>query len=406
MVNLQGFFNLFRTGTDQYTKTSTLSYYNNFYNQTKEVYVTVDNNEFELYKTTPQLSTVINKDARMLSNGLFVVKNIDGEIDESLFSEEVLALLRNPNPFQTQQEWLQDYQIQKNIYGNTFMYFNKAFNSAALPETIVNLPAAHTRIIQSGKIYQMTKIDEIVERYEVENADGTYTDFETADVLHTQIVNPDNPLVGLSPLYSLTMPISNLRGAYGFRNRIITKNGALGILSSAAKDASGGVPLSATERERIEKQYTADYGIGDNQQSILMTSSPLSWQSMTHKTNDLELFREVDNDFKAIIDAYGHNQNIYSLEDSSKFNNMNESLKMVYQDRILSEADCLAYDLSKRLGLIERGLHLELNYSHLPVMQKDEREAAEVMKLRSDALTSLLANGFTMEQASEIVGLD
>ena len=405
MINLQGLFSLFRTGTNQYTKTNTSTYYNNFYNQSKDVYVTINNNEFELYKTTPQLATVINRDARMLSNGLFKVKDSNGEVVEgNLFADDVLALLQNPNPFQSQVAFIQDYQIQKNIYGNAFMYFNRAFSSA-LPSSIVNLPAAHTKIIQTGKIWTMTKIEEIIERYDVEQKDGSYAPFEVKDVLHTQIVNPDNPLLGLSPLYALTMPISNLRGAYGFRNRIILKNGALGILSSASKDASGGIPLSTTERSRIEKQYTQDYGIGDEQSSVIMTGSPLSWQSMTHETNKLELFREVDNDFKTIIDAYGHNQNIYSTEDSSKFNNMNESLKMVYQDRTIPEGESLCADLSERLGLVEKGMYLELDYSHLAVMKEDEKAKAETTKLRSDALATLMVNGFTLDQAREMVGL-
>jgi hypothetical protein len=404
MVNFERFFNLFRTGTNEYTKTNPTSYYNDFYNSTKEVYVTVSNNEFELYKTTDKLATVINKDARMLSNGIFKVKTIDtDELVDTPFSRQVLGLLRNPNPFQTQTEWIQDYQIQKNLYGNTFTYFNRAFKNS-LPKTIVNLPSAHTRIVQTGKVYDQVNIEDIIERYEVETSQGVWKSFETRDVVHSQIVNPDNPLIGISPLFSLTMPISNLRGAYGFRNRIIVKNGALGILSSDSKDSSGGIPLGTTERHRIEKQYTEDYGIGDNQKSIILTPSPLKWQSMTHETDKLELFREVDNDFKAIIDGFGHNQNIYSTEDSSKFNNMNEALKMVYQDRTIPEAESLTFDLSDNLGLTEMGLKLVLDYSHLPVMQEDEKEAAETIKLRSEALATLMVNGFTLEQAQELVG--
>ena len=34
-------------------------------------------------------------------------------------------------------------------------------------------------------------------------------------------VNPDDPILGQSKIVSLMLPISNIRGAYGFRNRLI-----------------------------------------------------------------------------------------------------------------------------------------------------------------------------------------
>jgi phage portal protein BeeE len=392
---------IYRLGTNQFTKTTPLNYLNQNYSTTKEEYVTINDNEFELYRTTPQLSIVINKDAQMLSNGRFVVKNLKGEIQEN---HEALKLLMNPNPIQNQNSWLMDYQIQKNIYGNQFIYVNRAYQSA-FPSTLVNLNSAMVKVIKTGKFIKQNKIEDIIERYDVRENNGSFTQYEVNDVIFSQIVNPNNPLMGLSPLHSLTMPISNIRGAYGFRNKIIVKSGALGILSSASKDASGGIPLNVQERQRIEQQHSNDYGIHDGQSSLIMTGSPLSWQSMSYPTKDLLLFEEVEADFKSIIDAYGHNADIYSNLNNAKFSNMNEALRQTYQNRIIPESEQLCFNLGNKLGLTEKGLILELDYSHIEVMKSNEKEVIENFKMKADAIATLLSSGYTRQEIDKLVTL-
>ena len=392
---------IYRLGTNQFTKTTPLNYLNQNYSTTKEEYVTINDNEFELYRTTPQLSIVINKDAQMLSNGRFVVKNLKGEVQEN---HEALKLLMNPNPIQNQNIWLMDYQIQKNIYGNQFIYVNRAYQSA-FPSTLVNLNSAMVKVIKTGKFVKQNKIEDIIERYDVRENNGSFTQYEVNDVIFSQIVNPNNPLMGLSPLHSLTMPISNIRGAYGFRNKIIVKSGALGILSSASKDASGGIPLNSTERERIEEQHSNDYGIHDGQSSLIMTGSPLSWQSMSYPTKDLLLFEEVEADFKSIIDAYGHNADIYSNLNNAKYSNMNEALRQTYQNRVIPESEQLCFNLGNKLGLTEKGLILELDYSHIEVMKSNEKEVIENFKMKADAIATLLASGYTRQEIDKLVTL-
>ena len=394
----QGIYNI---GTNRFTKTTPLQYFNQNYSTTKEEYVSINDNEFELYRTTPQLSIVINKDAQMLSNGRFVVKNLKGEVQEN---HEALKLLANPNPVQNQNSWLMDYQIQKNIYGNQFIYVNRAYNNA-FPSTLVNLNSAYVKVVKTGKYVKQNNIEDIIQRYEVKESNGTITQYEVKDIIFSQIVNPNNPLMGLSPLHSLTMPISNIRGAYGFRNKIIVKSGALGILSSASKDQSGGIPLNVQERQRIEQQHSNDYGIHDGQSSLIMTGSPLSWQSMSYPTKDLLLFEEVEADFKSIIDAYGHNADIYSNLNNAKYSNMNEALRQTYQNRVIPEAEQLCFNLGNKLGLTEKGLILELDYSHIEVMKDNEKQVVENFKMKADAISTLLNSGYTRQEIDKLVTL-
>jgi hypothetical protein len=136
-----------------------------------------------------------------------------------------------------------------------------------------------------------------------------------------------------------------------------------------------------------------------------MTGSPLSWQSMSYPTKDLLLFEEVEADFKSIIDAYGHNADIYSNLNNAKFSNMNEALRQTYQNRIIPESEQLCFNLGNKLGLTEKGLILELDYSHIEVMKSNEKEVIENFKMKADAIATLLSSGYTRQEIDKLVTL-
>ena len=118
---------------------------------------------------------------------------------------------------------------------------------------------------------------------------------------------------------------------------------------------------------------------------------------------DLLLFEEVEADFKSIIDAYGHNADIYSNLNNAKFSNMNEALRQTYQNRVIPESEQLCFNLSNKLGLTEKGLILELDYSHIEVMKNNEKQVVENFKMKADAISTLLNSGYTRAEIDKLV---
>jgi hypothetical protein len=61
--------------------------------------------------------------------------------------------------------------------------------------------------------------------------------------------------------------------------------------------------------------------------------------------------------------------------------------------------------------LLKRGLELpadewiELDYSHLPCFQEDQKEKSEVDKRKAETAKIYVELGYTKEQASEFVGV-
>jgi phage portal protein BeeE len=371
-------------GKDLFTQTPTM-YQNQLLHGKNPVWVTINDKEGEIFTTTPELYSVIMRKAMMYSNGIFkhYKMNSKGEPEEILNSE-VLKLLENPNPLQSRNEWLIEEMIHSSIYGNSFV-FGLRGSSLSNPKVMYNLPANRMKVIPTGKIYKQSKLEDIIDHFELCYYDGKTDRYETKDVIFSRQTNPENPLLGLSPFQALQMPISNIRGTYGYRNVLINERGAIGLLSNDTKDMDGGVPLTSEEKKKLENQYQKDYGIRDKQSKVIVTSSSLKWTPMTYPTKDLMLFEEITADLRIIIDAYGMNEYIFSKETGSSYNNLLEGKRMAYQDAIIPYADDFTYKLTQYLGLDLKNEFLTLDYSHIEALQKSQKEQSEILRNKAEA---------------------
>jgi len=381
-------------GKDRFTQTRYTTNFNRFLGKGEE-WVDTDGNLYELYATTPQLKAIIDRKASMFSNGIWRHYDANGEeVENSAFVE----LLNNPHPAFNGKEFLRMHITNYDIFGNSFIFKNSG-RLSEIPRTISVLPADKMIIDRSGKIYRQVDMDEIVTGYELRDEDGMGEKFETDEIIHFATTNPIDPVMGESKIVALSMPISNIRASYGFRNRIITNNAALGILSSDATADGIGVTLNEDEQKRINRGYQEAFGMQEGKGNIHMTESNVRWNPMSYPTKDLLLFEEVDANFKMLIDTFGLNKNIFSPESDSKFSNLVEGLKMGYQDCIIPFAEDFANGLSKEIGVPE-GDKLKLCFEHIPVLKDNEREKAEIDKIKADTIATLNANGRTEDAES------
>jgi phage portal protein BeeE len=341
-----------------------------------------------LVKTVPELSIVIGRKASMMSSGVWKHLKADGsEVEKSKYVD----LLNNPNVAQNGGEFVRQTSIMKSIHGNAFNYMLDG-GMSDLPQAIWCLPSDRMVIKFTGNIYKQNDINEIIESYRLINEDGKYETYESDKIVHFVANNIDNPILGQSPLTSLTMPISNIKGGYGFRNRIITNNAALGILSSNMGTDGMGIPLDSDEQKRLNEGYAGTFGMQKGKSNLLMTSANVNYTPVSYPTKDLMLFEEIDVNFKRIIDEFGLNKNIFSMDGDSKFSNLQEGLKMAYQDTIIPESKEMAETYTKHLNM-PNGEYLVRDFSHIPVLKQDEKENSEINKRNAETYAILKANG-------------
>lgn len=366
--------------------------------------------EFEVYETTATLQTIIGRKAQMKSNGIWKHWEFaqDGNHKE-LFGTPLLERLDNPNPLQSKDEWLMEMSIHRDIAGAAFIYKLDGSRLSDVPAAIWNILPQDMTVRTTGKIYQQTDINEIISSFTYDESGPAKRIYKADEILYRKLNNPLNQLTPLSPFVGLTMEISNIRAAMGYRNVILRKKGAIGIISGESKDSSGGVPLGKKEKELIHDQYNSEYGLSDSQMQIFISSVPLKWQPMSYPTNELMLFEEVDANKKAVIDAYGMNENLFSVEEGQTMSDSGsrilEAERLVYQDKIIPESNDDARALSQYLGLTEEGQFLTLDYKHLPALKDDEKKKADILDKKSTSLERMVRAGMSLIEARELLGL-
>lgn len=398
----RGIGRFFNTGNDTYTQPFSLgtAFIQRLLSGSigSEEWLTMSDNEFKYFKSTAELYIPIMMKAGMLTNGKWIVK--DYKTGEEIEDNDLHRLLDSPAVLFTRKEWLERACIDLSLYGNFISRIQKGSSLSLYPTSINPLPIYDTKIDLKGVNYNETEIEDIIKAYII---GSSRVRIEPSEVLHLKLSNPENPAIGLSPLHALQMPITNIRGAYGFRNVNIRKKGGLGIISPKVGDAFSN-KLSEESRTDIEKQFQNEtHGIGDKQSALKMSPVGVEYNPLSYPLRNQMLFEEVTENFNKIVDALGLNINIFSREKGTTFNNYSEGMKSSYQNGVIPMGEMIADGISRKLGLYDRGLFLELNFDHVSHLQEDENIKSQVQQRKAQAIQTLISVGYTREEAMEII---
>lgn len=402
--------NFFRNRSNNDRYISQPAFYNfPFSLKPQEQWVTINENENELYNTTSALKIVLDRMALIYANGVWEHLDKNGEIIER---SDYVALLENPNVFQSRNEFLFQWFIQRGLYGNNFLYQLKGMEVQPIPTALWNLPPSKIGLQRTGKIWNQTELDQMISGYiyRMEEDGKPNVTYKPDEIIQFSMPDSEDPLLGKSPLESIKMELSNMRAAMGYRNVILTKKGAIGVWSSDSKDTQGAIPLTPEEEKEIREELGKAYGIGDRQSAFAISKNALKWNPSTYPTKDLLLFEEVDANKKAIIDLYGANENMFSRSSAgqgSTFNNVAMGERQAIQNTIEPIAQDFANGLAKRWGLLDKGETLRLNYDHLPAMKTDGVAESQILERKARAAAILAGEGlgFSAEEIREIIDL-
>ena len=190
------------------------------------------------------------------------------------------------------------------------------------------------------------------------------------------------------------------------RNVNITQRGATGILSLGNNVSKDGVmmnPMTPKEKKQAEENITKNYGLTSGKKRTIVTTLNASFVPMSFPTKDLQLFEEIEDDTRVILDTFGLNDNLFSKVKGSTFNNVESTLKRVYQDTIIPNSMIDAAQIGKQSGMLQDGETLIMDFTHLPFMSDDMKKKAEIHKLELEAIEKALTlNLITQEQAQSI----
>jgi len=351
--------------------------------KTGAVWVDTDR-PYELYLSIPELRTIINKRALMISSGIPKLVDLDGnEVNEHPW---VYNLINKPNPTQSWSDVIYSLAVNDGLYNNSFAYAPK--RSFDFHDLIVPIPSHKVKIVLTGTLLDQIDIKGIIEKFEFwyTNEKKEIIEVENMVYLNTpdgvNLINPNNRID------TLKYPLSNIKAGYHKRNVLLENMGAIGILSSTKSDMGGVIPMDPEEKNEIQKDW-----VKRNKDQLVITESDVKWTPLSYPTKDLMLFEELTEDKMAIIDAYGLSYYLFSQSKGATFTNVREGMRMTYQDTIIPETEQMYSTISHQLGLTDSGFMLVPDFSHVPVLQENEKEKADVMRIRAEAVQKMIDMG-------------
>ena len=353
---------------------------------------------WRLYIDIPELRAVINKRATMMSSNVPKLYDSKGNLVENHW---LLDLIEHPNAVQSWSDVVYSISVQDGLYSNVVCYSPQ--RSFGIRNLFVPLPANNLTINLSGKKLKQMEKENLIDSFVFTYDDGSKEEFEWSEAIYFTTADGMNIVKPISRIDSLRFPLSNIQASYKKRNVLLENIGAIGILSAQQNDLGGAIPMTPEERTKIQRDWYKR-----QKDELIITEANVNWQPMSYPTKDLMLFEELTEDKLALIDAYGLNYNLFSKTEGTTFTNVRDSIRMVYTDTIIPETQQMYDSLINQFGLKEEGYYLEACFDHLPILQDDHKEKAEVMKIKAETLEKLnnLGVNFDEEEIRNLLNID
>lgn len=352
----------------------------------------------EAFLTIPEVGAALTTRARLHSSGVYKVVNDKLEVQDK---DPIHALLQNPNWFQSSAELMRQTQLFHDIFGNEYLYpqyvFQQPIAGIGGIKQLYTIPSNLVRpeYLSPQAFYELlTPPEKDQVKYCVE-WQGLRGELDTDKVIHINDNNVDidgpkdkNLLAGISKMRSLTPAINNIKLAYESRGVILKNRGAYGILSNVPSDQAGVVPVNDKEKKRLNREYAKMYGGLEGQSSVIITNANLKWQQMAVNPDKLGLFKETEEDFFKILDAYQLPAELFVRSSGSTYENQRQARKGVYQEAIIPEANERAQAMNRKF-FPDGKLKIIADFSHLPIFQEEIKTKAEAQGKVIDNLSKL-----------------
>lgn len=341
------------------------------------------------YEKCSPLQAIITKKAQALTTGNIIPTDKDGmEIPKNAEFEKAIKVINNPNSYQTKDQFLRTLETFVNVYGTCFVY--KVTSVGFGVTGMIVIPNSCITIeYKTGVNTLINEKNSDIYSYTINlNGVSFVLRGEDLDLIHEiqdVTINLYKPSVAKSRIDALRYPIENIVASQESRNTIVTKMGAIGMLTPDRNSDTTGVAMGmgVDERERLQKEF-AKYGTLKSQWHTLISKIPMRYTSMTKSVNDLGLFDGENADNRALASSYGVPVPLLSLPDTTKFNTYLEAKRELYEDTIIPESEVIAQAFNIILDV--KSFRFAFDYSHLTCMQTGKKEKSDVF---SSMVTSL-----------------
>lgn len=344
--------------------------------------------------------------ANLLSKVEWYQEGADGE---RLTDTEWTRLLNKPNPLQSKQDFLIQYEWYRLAYGWTYQ---RPYGGVGVkvPAAVFNLNPKFIEFpdkMQSSIIFTTDDEREFLEqKFNYEELDQDIRSIEFNDVMmFFDIANgltegKQSIVTSPSRLASVIKSVSNIGLGLDAENTIIQTNGRE-LFSQDTKGGNLGIQQNMDEADRrdIDNKLINKYNVSAGRRSIV-TNKPVDWTNISMKLKDLNFKESGENNAKYITQMYEVPNELYkAFTQGDTFENQKEALIGVYEKTIQPVVDDLA---SSWTNYFELDQPIKGSFDHLPVMQHTEQKKADKLLKIAMSYEKLVNAGLSPASIEEL----
>jgi len=269
--------------------------------------------------------------------------------------------------------------------------------------TIWALPFTHVEITwKINHLRNSIYSTDIMEQIQDIRFDGKSIPKDQCYIIPDLTYYSNSLIIPESRLKALTATINNLTVNLKARGKMM--NSPMGILSMDEEGNLGAGAMKKEERARLEQEFEKDYGFDENQRKIMVASTSVNWQQMGYAIAQMQFVELEKSDMNMFAEVFDYKAELTAQYGNSNVSERNSAETSWYSDTIIPYAEHIYQNLTE--WLIGTGTtRYNIDFSHVPALQKNKKEAAEVFSKYSVSGSLALQNGLiTYGQCVELLG--
>jgi len=333
----------------------------------------------DLSLTNPVLMSIIALRCKIYSQMKITHLNSAGNPIEN---SEVLRLLKQPNYFQSQEDFLFQQMWFLSATGTNYTYKVNALNTT---KSIYNLLPSEIDLQNSQKVKSF-----ITTKQEL----NAYGDRKIKYKLDGQIF--EIALKNIIPTYDLANGLSC--------NSLMNSPSRVSGISKTLENIEENLLSKNVNLKMSQKYLMASQGDGNEAQiqqsdrnditskisrkSLLITNANIKAQHLVSDMKRLFLDEQFSNNALTCLLAFDMSKDIlnYFSNGASTYENKEKAMLDYIQNSIQADANNTMNSFASSFGLIDKGESLKASFDHMPVMQSVMKTKIETLKLYQETL--------------------
>ncbi len=364
-----------------------------------------DKEKLAIILSNPAALKVFCLQCDLFSMGLVGVEDIN--TGEDLPNDPFLSLIKNPNPLQSQSQFLWDYMFWT-MLGTAYCYVDSSivdrkgnkmyFLEPHKIEWPQSLEKEKDKLIFSDSKFKELMKTTITYRYD----DGSKFDFAFDRLISSfDLTNGiGNFFKGPSRIDALYKIISNSEAALDSKNINVRYSGKYLVGSQTESGTQNKPGLSTDEKDDIVNKMES------RDKNVFPLRSMVQIRRFVENMAQLQLDDSYKADYFLIGNMYNIPRDVLEAFNSSTFENQEKARAAHVNYTLEPKGEEWMDKYEMHFGYPAQKKNISITWKHLPFMQVFEKEVAETKKIKIDSLTSLLALGVEIEEANEFLGTE